>query len=385
MNKYIYLLLFLFLTLITTSCSISPSKDRGGSNEYTMQRVEDKQFLLDPSTTQETIYIQTTEQNNLALYNAPDHSIRIFDIASGKELSKVQLYKEGPNATKDMQGFYIQDKDNIWVYQYLIKELLLIDSKGHIKERRKLANKLYPKAKIEDTVSPFPLTDMPISMYKEWLILQGTNGVGVEQGIHPACTILYNTETDEIFTTNRYPSLYGNPKMINKNWDTFVYRAVPYTISPNDEMILSYPADDSVRIYNIKQNTTKCYFAGYTMETKPSPIDGSTMTALTKHFLEQYQYAGIIYDKYREVYYRIVVRPIFDYDINDESTQNKPLSIIILNKEYNKVGEFDLDANLYRYRNIFVSESGLHLNVASDNDDYLKFITLKLIKNENKY
>ena len=383
MNKNIWQLLFFALTI--TSCSTTALKEREGSKEYTMQRVEDKQFLLDSSTTQETIYFQATEQNNLALYNAPDHSIRIFDIASGKELSKIQLYKEGPNATKDAQGFYIQDKDNIWIYQYLIKELLLIDSKGVIKERRKLADKLYPKTKIENTVSPFPLTDMPISMYKDWIILQGTNGVGVEQGIHPACTILYNTKTDEVFTTNRYPSLYGDPKMINKKWDTFVYRAVPYTLSPNNEMVLSYPADDSIRVYNMKQNTTQCHFAGYTVETKPSPINGSTMTALTKHFLEQYQYAGIIYDKYRDLYYRLVVRPIFDYDINDESTQNKPLSIIILNKEYNKVGEFDLDTNAYRYRNIFVSKSGLHINVASDNDDYLNFITLKPIKNENKH
>lgn len=108
------------------------------------------------------------------------------------------------------------------------------------------------------------------------------------------------------------------------------------------------------------------------------------MTALSKHFLEQYQYAGIFYDKYQEVYYRLVVRPTFDYDINDERTHNKPLCIIILDKNFNKVGEFNLEKDAYRYRNIFISEEGLHINVASNNDDYLRFITLKLTKNGKK-
>jgi hypothetical protein len=31
-------------------------------------------------------------------------------------------------------------------------------------------------------------------------------------------------------------------------------------------------------------------------------------------------------------------------------------------------------------RNVFVSEEGLHIQILSDNDDYMKFITLKPVK-----
>ncbi|MBR0042932.1 MAG: DUF4221 family protein [Bacteroides sp.] len=377
--KQINLLFSLFILLL--SCSTDSKRE--GTKEYSLLQVADKMFYLDSLTTQESLYMQVVDDKELALYNEPDHSIRFYDIPTAKEFAKIQLYKEGPNATKDMRGFYYQSKNDIWIYQYFTKELLLVNDLGEIKARRDISKKLYPHAKKDITVSPFPITNMPIQKYNDWLILQGMNGIGVENGIKPACTILYNTVTDEVKTVNYYPSIYGDMKNINNNWGTFSYRAVPYTLTPQNEMILSYPADDSIRIYNIDKDYTESYFAGYTIKTKIKPIIGNSTIALEKQYLEQLQYAGIHYDKYNKVYYRLAVLPISDYNINDVKTQNKPLAIIILNHEFKKVGEYHLGKGKYRHRNTFVSEEGLHINVLSEDDDYLKFVTLKIIKNEN--
>jgi hypothetical protein len=55
----------------------------------------------------------------------------------------------------------------------------------------------------------------------------------------------------------------------------------------------------------------------------------------------------------------------------------KNLSIVIMDSEFNKVGEYDLMEKTGMGKHAFVSEEGLHIQILSDDDDYMKFITLK--------
>lgn len=149
-------------------------------------------------------------------------------------------------------------------------------------------------------------------------------------------------------------------------------------------MIVSFPASDDISVYNIKDDSYQIFFAGYSSETDITSLSlGSSQTDLHRQYLEQYQYAGILYDKYHDLYYRLVMLPTFDYDLRIPNTQYKELAIIILNSSFKKVGEYKLGKAGYKYRNVFVTKAGLYINVPSDDDDYLKFITLKVRKNEN--
>lgn len=61
-------------------------------------------------------------------------------------------------------------------------------------------------------------------------------------------------------------------------------------------MILSFLANDSISVYNIKDDLYARFFTGYSLETniKPLPLK-SSQTDLQEQYLEQYQYAGILY------------------------------------------------------------------------------------------
>lgn len=101
-----------------------------------------------------------------------------------------------------------------------------------------------------------------------------------------------------------------------------------------------------------------------------------SVQADTEQYLDQYLYAGIIYDKYRHFYYRLVLLPLEDYDLNDAKTQQKQLAVMILDESFRVVGEFELPKDTYKYRNLFVSREGLHVNALSEDDDFLRFVTL---------
>lgn len=373
---------FLVGSQFLSSCSASKKHDRIGTNEYTIKLGEDKMFFLDSMTTQESDYMQLIDSNRLAIYNKPENTICIFDISTEKEIKKVKLYKEGPNSVIATQGFYYQSKDSIWLYRTWQQELILVNESGEIKDKKILKDKLFPISKQTYSVSPYPFTDLPILKVGNILILHGKNGPEVESGLQPATTILYDLNSDDLRLVNPYPAIYGEP--INEKWGTFTYRTTPYTLNPKNEMVLSFPADDSISVYNITTDTYMKFFAGYSLETNIEPLPlNSSQTDFQEQYLEQYQYVGILYDKYHNLYYRLVMLPTFDYDLNTFSTQHKEIAVIILNSSFEKVGEYNLNRAYYKIRNVFVSKEGLHINVQSDDDDYLKFITLNVLKNEN--
>ena len=374
-GKEILLKNIVFTPLIMSSCVSNEKIDRTGLNEYTFEEKEDKIFQIDETISQATSYIQIKDDLML-FYNKPGHNICVFDIPSTKMVKKIQLHKEGPNHVYGIQGFYYETNDSIWLYNSWLSTFVLVDSLGYVNskfvldENKSIDTQYY-------SASPMPLTDMPIEKIKNTFILQGMNGPSVETGNIPAATVMYNIESDSYSIVNPYPDVYGDGREINKKWDTFSYRAVPYTIGQEDIIVSSFPADDNIQIYDNNEKSYKKYFAGYSEKTNIKPSNGNTIDSYLKDYLEQYQYAGIFYDKYNNLYYRIVLLPLSEYDIKDRSTQYKNLSIVILDSSFNKVGEHNLKYQKYVYRNTFVSTEGLHINIVSEDDDYFKFITLK--------
>ncbi|RHJ91733.1 DUF4221 family protein [Parabacteroides bouchesdurhonensis] len=354
---------------------------RKGANEYTIELVGEKMFLLDSMTAQTVNYMQLLGDTSLAIFNSPMNNICLFDWTTGKEKLKINLHKEGPNAVRGIRGFYFQSKDSIWLYNEWKKELYLVDADGNLKEKRHLQDLLYPIAKQLYSVSPFPQTNVPIRKVDNKLVLQGMNDV-ISDEVFPAVTILYDLNVSKLDIKNPYPAVYSNKNKINDEWNTFAYRQVPYTLNDKKEIVSGFPASDSIVVYNMNTDSYTSVFAGYSEETNIKPYVPTSRTATQRNYLEQYQYTSILYDTYRNLYYRLVVLPKTDYDLNDAATQHKDLAVIILSKDFKKVGEYQLEHDQYMYINSFVASDGLCINVFSEDDDYLKFKVLKVTKNE---
>lgn len=366
-------MVLLCAVLLLASCSSSGKQDSSSTRDWTMTVSADKSFLLDASISQEINYLQVVNDDTVAFFNKPDYSIRYFRISDGHEVGKTQLYREGPHALRGVQGFCYVSPDSVWVYEYWESHLVRVNARGEIAETRKvkdgLSSPLYG-------VFPFPMTDTPILRWGNRLILQGMDGLTGE-GQLPGCTQIYDLADGTTTCANGYPSVYGDPDKNAKNWGTFSFRQVPYTMGPEEELVLSYPADDSVRIFRLSTGQTRSFPARYSKKTAAcQPMTSPSVQADTEQYLDQYLYAGIVYDKYRHFYYRLVLLPLEDYDLNDAKTQQKQLAVMILDESFRVVGEFELPKDTYKYRNLFVSREGLHVNALSEDDDYLRFVTL---------
>jgi hypothetical protein len=151
-----------------------------------------------------------------------------------------------------------------------------------------------------------------------------------------------------------------------------------YVASLNDSLIQKVPAK-SRYINDVKK---------YTPSRKLTD-----RAQLNKYECEHPFYGNLIYDKYREVYYRIAYPPT---NMDEELKQNinlidvwrfgrKDFSIIILDKDFQVVGETLFKDYAYSSRMLLVSKEGLYMyNNAFLKPDYeedaLRFRLLKLEK-----
>ena len=78
-------------------------------------------------------------------------------------------------------------------------------------------------------------------------------------------------------------------------------------------------------------------------------------------------YSHLMYDKYRKVFYRFALMP----DDNIKPFSNNPhqsFSIIILNKDYEIIGETKFPGNTYAHHLCFVGKKGLYISENNENN-----------------
>ena len=100
---------------------------------------------------------------------------------------------------------------------------------------------------------------------------------------------------------------------------------------------------------------------------------------------ERGEYHNLMYDKYRDVYYRIVELP-YELKVNEsvfDDEKNREFSIIIFDKDFNIIGETKFPGNKYLYKMSFVGRDGLYIsenNLANPDfdEDKLVFACFKL-------
>ena len=373
--------LLLLAGMILAACGRQNSQGRLGKQEYTMQEVAHKTFSLDDSTTQVLSYIHTFEEGDslmLASYNGPIRNICIFDVKSGREVRKVNFQKEGPNALgNDVFGFLYHNPDSIFIYYSWGWKIALFDDKGIKKGEFSL--RTLPTQGETSFAWPeiLPCTNLPIKKWNDYLILQGQGGSLPDpnpQGLQTCVTAIFDLAHNDIRLANPYPEVYGGKGSI---WQPFAYLVTPYDLTPDGKMLLGFQADDSVRVYDMDTRCSKAYFAGYSKAERVRPARSASPVDVGLSIVKQVQYAGIYYDRWNNLYYRLVALPTSDYDVNKEVFPARNLAIVILDEDFQKVGEYEISEKTDRYNSVFVSPDGLHINVLSEDDDYMEFITVK--------
>jgi hypothetical protein len=356
-----------------------------------------KKIVLDSESVRLNLCVQLVDHIHsdsiyYTFFNEYNKSIYFYDYRTTKFLYRIQLETEGPNGVYPYRsGYHIASFDSIYFYSLKTQHIYLLNRKG---EKRRTFDYYSNYLSLKDLdilslrkkmIPPTVriTTEQPLYKIGDKIYMCGDipENFGKVDSLNHLIITTINIKNNDVEFNVGYPPSYRRG-----NWGEDFYRSAFWCYNDtNETFLISFPNDHYLYSCQADFSNVKKIYAGslYAGDIKslayPSGIP-VTENMEHAHYFEQYYYRSIIYDKYRNIYYRIVEHPWENYNNNiDIRAWLKPISIIILDSEFNVLGERLLSMEYHlSYMNFFITEAGLYLNKDTGNEDELVYSLFKI-------
>lgn len=400
-KKYIY---FIILFFVFTSCHTEADEETESlenknitdidlNSPYILKLKGQKKFQLDsltpPYSRSVQIFVDSTEQKIYYCFlNKLDNSIYVYDYNNTNFAFKIKLAKEGANGVKEIDSFYIQSLDSIFVHSYYGQKIHIVNKEAERLESYSLISDNFPASVMPTS------TINPITLHSNKILM---NGVGISRpyDVQKSAESLENPimvvdlDNKQISGAFHFPSLYSEGAYGTMFHDFYVsYQA------QKSRFIYSFPIDDYIYETDLagyeKKHLAKSDFK--TQPTKPMFTDSATpipkYEEKQKYYLTTLAYKGIFTDSQRGFLFRVAELPITDTDYNLQDpikSKTKKISIIILNDDFNKIGEVKMPDYKYNGGMIYVAPEGLSIaQNNTDQEDFLIVDIFEVVKNHEE-
>lgn len=381
------------LPIYIVGCLLSSCKgnaDKNSNKIYSLQPGNKRIVIpIDDNTNcySMSMFTYTTPDDitYLTYENKQTNELNFYRLDSCRLSHKIKIGREGPDAIGAIFGHAVIDLDNILVFTqfnlYRISRDGKIIDKYNLITDQKIILAHPPTSKV---YNPMIVKDSCVYFYQA-LINKNDGYSGDDLIKYPLCIEL-NMNRNEVKTLSlTYPRLW-EPKALNgiftcsRDYDgmNFVY---------------SFFASNSVHITN--DNITFKEYPCKSQYINGDPRFDSAASDIKnqqKEYIEKASYGNIIYDKYRKVYYRFF-QPACelnkDDNIADLMKTGKKFSIMILDKDFQVIGETLFPENTYIPAMFFILKDGLYMSDNNFqnpdfNENILSFRRMDLIELENK-
>ncbi|MDR2968692.1 MAG: DUF4221 domain-containing protein [Tannerellaceae bacterium] len=380
MKTFIYqflLLLFLF------SCD-----DSDGDKYYLNRTSECVSFDLDASTNPfiPTLSLFHDENNEyLTIENRGNNQILFYDFNAKKLSFKINVKIEGDNGVGQFLGYYIHNMDSIFLTVSTPEFPVINKNAKEITKlqynQSSLGLKLYQNYSITSIVY-HPLEIIDNRLYA----VVGANRHAEREPVSITVDLLTGAVDELDF---HYPSF---PNMDNAQKRSSSEEGFSRCFD-GEQFIYSFHYDEYIYVASIDhKNVKKVRIKSKYIDRVVIPDDYNYSMDLRQSLRMQCEspnYGNLIYDKYRNVYYRIAYLattiekdvdaiPLFQFG-------RKNFSIIILDHDFNIIGETMFPDYTYNSYLMFVHEDGLYMSNShcmnpSYSDDILSFERFDLVK-----
>lgn len=324
------MVIFLWMFVIFLGlCSCTPYENKNPkkdvqSGKYNFISSGEKYFSPDESTPSDWLntFIYDKDSIFFALYNSYLGELNLFNLNDGHLMKKNKYPLSGKDGiTYNGCDIYVQDYNSAAFYK--LNENGIIDTIIPWK-----TNKLrIPPSRVNIFNSVY---DSDCSIYFV------TYTMGEFDDDKRFVLLEYNKENDSICYYVNYPITYRK-----SNWGGALYRQV-YSCSNTmqNSIIFSFPVSHSIFVFDCKSKKTKEYYCGSSYINEIKSLSNNKDKRLNaqdsySHFMKNNSYGPIIYDKYRNVYYRIFEIPYK----NHNGDYFKKIGIIILDDKFRIIGE----------------------------------------------
>ncbi|NJL76679.1 MAG: DUF4221 family protein [Saprospiraceae bacterium] len=314
------------------------------------------------------------EPSLLVFLNEPDNSIYLYDYSSDTFLAKRKFNSEGSDAIQmsNSRGYQFVNKDTLFIIDR--DNLFVLDQNNDI------INKI--KLQLTEVGNPmFSPIHYPLTMIDEKIVIENF-GLGF---FELKCKYIISDNGDISY---RFPipkkfidgftglDVFGRWNFAyNKQQQRFIYNFA------NLEHL--YILDHDFNLLDSVLVRSK-YFLGPPDKLHSSKLYGKMLSGLNINprkyealAQSRHYYSLILYDQYRNVYYRLVGFPIPEDDIQSRDPERKytrQFSIMVLDEQFNTLSEHLLPRFEYLLpQSIFISEEGLNIQKIIDDEDLMHF------------
>ena len=336
------------------------------ANENILKISDSIQFNLDSTTIpkSENIYLI---DSFLYIANIEASIISKININTNKILSiKLQLNRFG-----EPQIF-----QHIFVQNEKIVGLLTKSSKGFIFNIKGIALDSFLLSNNNDVTSGKIVTDNPLVSTIQPLLLNDSFvyslGFALIEGKYvkdeSRFILCASNRLEKTFYVN-YPKSY-----FNKNWGG-TYLRMTYSTTVGDSLIvISFPASNEIAVFNTKTRIANYINCFPNIDTLITPVADLNETKtkqinVAKHFFKQYSFQALIFDRYRNVYYRILNKPMPIKNDDGNSIGNLNKLILVYDNKFSYLGYKEIQGSLYSNTTLLIHPKGLLIQKLKNNND----------------
>lgn len=376
--KYI-ILLFLILT-------ISCGSDNENLKEVRLNKIGELCFGTDvltninPGITQ---LLETDSGSYLFIYNRFAKRFQFLDFPSGKLVKDIPMDFSGPNSVQGFTGGTVTNQDSIWI-TVSPPGLLLMDYSGNILLKKQIPDGLFPVSSV-GVNSETPLIQHGGKVFGAQPFFMNHHGMSKEDIKKHQLVYSYDIIQDSFQWHNVFYS--------DDYWDQGKKLSLYFWAEREGQVYIAPSYDHEIQIFDLSSMTVvnkkqaKAHQINNFDYVNEFPSGGNEGMF---NNLKYDRYGLFIYDKYRDVFYRIFLPGIeleddFPSDKLSHWDNSKPYTgILILDKDLNIIGEHMFDKfEVHSSFNFLVDKKGLYvsqnnLNHPDYDEDMFRYILLEL-------
>jgi hypothetical protein len=323
------------------------------------------------------------DDSYLLTLNRKVNSLDVYRLDSGRLLRSIQLAQTGPEGVGSIGQFYFHSFDSIFIATMGDPEIDLIDTSGQILDR------IYYETPAELSTANiagfyFPATPLlkngslytkarPVGNNREMTNAKlGSTSLGYRLDLADGDV--------ERFKIN-YPEHYlqDGLKAFDYSMTAGAGKVVFSFFGDHNLYWSSDPMDGDLKAVNAKSRFLP-------QDLPLFPQDGDR-DATYEYLYTSDRYEGILYDRFRKLFYRIAIPAVDAGEYQDElrTLAGTPVqaSIMVFDEDLNLIGEFLTEKKRYVYNNMFVTREGLWISAChpfneENEEDVMKFDLLTL-------
>lgn len=367
MNKRLIILIIVLLIVFLASCN--------SSKEINNFFLYEKNFYVDSLSSNESFYYSVNEIDNQEYLLRINDEMNSIDFFSFKELK----FTNRMMFDFDIMGYVFFSDTSFLVKEFQTNEIVKTNNNLEILKKYNFHNKIN-----NDSIGyvSYSLAKFPLYFENNLLIFNITAKISPPGFFNSLNVGTYNIATKEI---NKFAPFPDKIRLDTLNqWIDF---EPSYCLNDDNQLVVGFGIVDELDIYDLSGKHLKSVIAKSKFVEKFIPLDKNaprTRKTSMKYSITRNKYVSIIYDKYRNLYYRIV--QLGQELENDDGTINdfgeNPWSIIVMDEDFEVIDEIKMPRKIHNFNEIMVCREGLLVRKHRRDDDEPNTLKYDIIKME---